>query len=86
MNSTISTQRACFLTLDIKHFYYNTPMHRYEYMKIALDLVPNEIIAQYNLRAFASNGWVYLEIRKVMSGLKEAGHIANNRLQLHLEN
>ena len=61
-------------------------MARYEYMKISLDILPEEIIAQYNLRQLASNGWLYLEIRKVMSGLKEAGHIANNRLQLHLEN
>ena len=32
-------------------------MSRYEYMKIDLDIVPDEIIRQYNLRALASNGW-----------------------------
>ena len=59
-------------------------MSRYEYMKIDLDIVPDEIIRQYNLRTLASNGWVYMEIRKVMPGLKQAGRIVNDRLQLHI--
>ena len=46
-------------------------MERYEYMKISLDILPEEIITQYNLCQLASNGWVYLEIRKGMSGLKQ---------------
>ena len=50
-------------------------------MKIALDIVPNEIIRQYNIHAQASNGWVYMEIRKVMPGLKQAGRIVNERHQ-----
>ena len=43
-------------------FYYNTPMDRYEYMRLPLHSIPDDIIAQYNLRALASDGWVYLEI------------------------
>ena len=66
LNSTISTPSALILTLDINIFYYNTPMGRYEYMKISLDILPEEIIAQYNLLQFASNRWVYLDIRKGM--------------------
>ena len=62
LNSTISTPGARFITLDIKNFYYNTPIGRYEYMKISLAIIPDEIIAQYNLLQLASNGWVYLEI------------------------
>ena len=30
-------------------------MSRYEYIKTALDIVPNKIIRQYNLFALASN-------------------------------
>ena len=56
----------------------------YEYMKISLVILPEEIIAQYNLLQLASNGWLYLEICKGMPGLKQAGHIANDRLKLHL--
>ena len=55
-------------------------MAQYEYMNISLDILPEEIIAQYNLRQLTSNAWVYLEIRKGMPVLKEAGRIANNRI------
>ena len=59
-NSTISTPGACFITIDIKKFYYNTPMGCYKYMKIILAILVEEIIAQYNLIQLASSGWVYL--------------------------
>jgi hypothetical protein len=32
LNSVISTDGAKFMTIDIKDFYLNTPMERYEYM------------------------------------------------------
>jgi hypothetical protein len=83
-NSTVSTPGAKFLCLDIKNFYYNTPMARYEYMRIPLQIIPAEIIDQYALRALAEDGWVYVEIQKGMPGLKQAGIIANKRLQTHL--
>ena len=54
------------------------------YMKLALACIPDEIINQYNLCALSSDGWVYLEIRKGMPILKQAGHIANDRLKDHL--
>ena len=44
LNSTISTPDARFMTLDIQYFYYDTPMARYEYMKLALHFFPVEII------------------------------------------
>ena len=59
-------------------------MGRYKYMKISLAILPEEIIAQNNLLQLASNGWVYLEVRKGMPGMKQAVRIANNRLKIHL--
>ena len=73
LNSTISTPGSQFMTLDIKDFYYGTAMARCEYMKLALTCIPDEIIDQYSLRTLSSDGWVYLEIRKGMPGLKIAG-------------
>ena len=32
-------------------------MERYEYMKMSLDTIPNKIIAQYQIRFLASDGW-----------------------------
>ena len=84
LNSTIYTPSARFMTLDIKDFYYGTAMARYEYMKPALTCIPDKIIDEYNLCSLSSDGWVYLEIRKVIPGLKQAGHIAKDRLKSHL--
>jgi hypothetical protein len=40
-----------------------------------------EIVQKYNLNALAVDGWVYIEIRKGMYGLKQAGLLANQLLQ-----
>ena len=85
LNITISTPDARFMTLDIKDFYYGTPRARYEYMKLALDFFLDEIIEQYDLRSLVCpNDWIYMEIRKGVPGLKQAGRIANERLKIHL--
>lgn len=83
-NSTISTPGAKFMTVDIKNFYLGTPMERYEYMWIPLDLIPQVIIDQYNLNDLAHNGRVLVEIRKGMYGLPQAGQLAYERLVIHL--
>ena len=51
-----------------------------------LEIIPKEIITQYELHKIAVNVWVYIEIRKGMPGLKQAGKIAHNRLKTHLKN
>jgi hypothetical protein len=85
INSTISTPNARFAVGDLKDFYLETPMTRYEYMRLSISIIPEEIIQQYQLQAIASpDGWVYIEIRKGMYGLKQAGLLANQRLTKHL--
>jgi hypothetical protein len=46
-------------------------------MKMFLSRFPEEIVDKYNLGALAVDGWVHIEIRKGMYGLKQAGLIAN---------
>jgi hypothetical protein len=45
---------------------------------------PEEIIQKYNLNALAVNGWIYIEIRKCMYGLKQTGLLAIQLLQTRL--
>ena len=60
-------------------------MTRFEYMKMHLSKFPDEIIEEYQLNSIATpDGWVYMEIRKGMPGLKQAGRIANDQLTEHL--
>ena len=46
-------------------------------------MIPQEIIEQYNLQKLVHNGYVYIEVRKGMPGLKQAGKTANERLKEH---
>ena len=84
LNSVISTPGAKCLVIDLKDFYLNNDMERYKYMRIPLNLLPQEIIDQYNLLSIAHNGHILVEIRKGMYGLPQAGRIAIGALVLHL--
>jgi hypothetical protein len=84
INSTLSTEEAAMMMMDIKNYYLGTPMPRFEYTKMLLYRFPEEIIQKYNLNALAVDGWVYIEIRKGMYGLKQAGLLVNQLLQTRL--
>jgi hypothetical protein len=72
------------MMMDIKNYYLGTQLPRFEYMKMLLSRFPEEIIRKYNLNALADDGWVYIEIRRGMYGLKQAGLLANQLLQTRL--
>jgi hypothetical protein len=53
-----------------------------EYMRLRLDIIPEEIIIVYSLHNLVTaNGWVYIEIFKGMYGLPQAGILANQLLE-----
>jgi hypothetical protein len=84
INSTLSTEEAAMMKMDIKNYYLGTPLPRFEYMKMLISRFPEEIIQKYNLNALAVDGWVYIEILKGMYGLKQAGLLVNQLLQTRL--
>jgi len=85
LNSTVSTPGAKYLCADVKNFYLGTPMWRWEYMRIHISDIPDEVIKQYNLHAIKdTNGYIYVEIRKGMYGLPQAGILANKLLEKRL--
>ena len=73
------------MTIDIKDYYLVTPMNRYEYMKIPVKHIPEDIMLQYNLTNLIVNDHVMVEIRKGMYGLPQAVIIAQERLNKHLK-
>ena len=74
------------MMLDIKNFYLNTPLTRYEYLRLRLDNFLEDTIAQYNLNDIvSSNDYVYIEVQKGMYGLPQAGLLAQELLQKRLE-
>jgi hypothetical protein len=84
INSTLSTKDAAMMMMDIKNHYLGTPLPRFEYMKMMLSRIPEEITQKYDLNDLAVNGWVYIEIRKGMFDLKQAGLLTNQLLQTRL--
>ncbi len=82
LNSVISTPNARWMTVDIKFFYLNTPLKRYEYLKLKLGDLPEDVIKHYDLRSKATpEGFVYVEVRKGMYVLPQAGLLAQELLE-----
>ena len=61
-NLLLSTSGAKYMTMDISNMYLNTPLNQFEYMRMNITDIPQEIIDEYNLSELVSNGWVYIEI------------------------
>jgi hypothetical protein len=86
LNSVASTPDAKFCTADVTNFNLNTPMEREEYVHIAINLIPPEIINEYNLKELVdANGSVLARVDKGMYGLPQAGMLANKLLKERLD-
>ena len=72
------------MCLDIKKNYLTAALEYIEYMKIPLELFPEWTQEQYNLKELALEGWVYIEMRRAVWGLPQAGILANKRLRRKL--
>ena len=55
-------------------------MNNYQYMKISQQYFIDEIRSEYDIEKLVHNGYIFMEIRKGMYGLKKAGIIDFNRL------
>jgi hypothetical protein len=85
INSTISTPNEKYMTMDIKDFYLNNPMSLYEYMRLQIASIPDDVIKHYNITDHVTpDGYVYCNIQKGMYGLPQAGIIAQQLLEKRL--
>ena len=84
-NSVLSTPGAKWMGMDISNMYLNTPLDRFEYMRYRLCDIPQEIIDEYNLNEkVADDGYIYIEIRRAVPGLRQSGALAHQQLKLVL--
>ena len=84
LKSIISTPTAKAMTFNLKYFYLNTDVPRYEYMKIPLAMIPNEIIQQYKLWEYSHNELIHFDIQKGMYGLPQAGRITHDNFKTNI--
>ena len=62
--------------------YLNTPLDQLKYMRMHCRDAPQEIIDEYKLqKKIGPDGYIYMEIRKAIYGLKQAGKLANKQLE-----
>ena len=81
-NSVVSTPGAKWIGMDISNMYLNTPLKRFEYMRIHIKNIPQAIIDEYNLLdPVAHDGYVYIEIRRAMYSLRQSGRLTNVKLE-----
>ena len=82
INSTLSTEGAKFMAINISNFYIQNELKDYQYIRFAMNMIPQEIIDEYNLTTIVhEDGYCYAEIRKAMYGLRESGYIADIELK-----
>ena len=68
-NSVISTDDARFAALDVGNFYLETPLERYEYIRLPLKHFPQHTIDQYNLEENAKNCFPDFNVNPAIFGV-----------------
>lgn len=82
LNSVLSMPNARWMMVDIRNFYVNMPLKKYEYLKLRLSDLPDDVIEQYNSRAKVTlEGFLYVDVRKGMFDLQQAGLLAQELLE-----
>ena len=85
LNSVVLTKGAKLFTIDIKKFYLNTPMERFEYTRLKTEGIPENVIEKCELKAKEEDGQVYVKTRKGTYGLPQAGIMAQKLLEKRLK-
>jgi hypothetical protein len=80
LNTIISTPNAKFMTLYLKDFYLMTPMKRFEYFRMKLELFPQDINNEYDLlNKVGYNATCTLRYDKeCMDSLKQVSYCRNS--------
>ena len=65
------------MCVDVKNFYLCTPLKQFEYMRMPINLNPQEFLNLYNLAPKVKNGCVYMEMQHGVYGLPQADVLAN---------
>ena len=67
INSTLSTRGAKFIVMDISNFYIKNDLNDYQFIRFAMNMIPQGIMEEYNLIAIVhQDGYYYAEIRKAI--------------------
>jgi hypothetical protein len=65
INSTLYTKDAKMMMMDIKTYYLGTPLPTYEYMRMPISILPEDIIEKYHVKRLADMDEYTLKSEKV---------------------
>ena len=69
-NSIILTSNSIYYSINIKGYYLNSPLEAFKYTRILFNILPQEIIIQYNLQSIvAEDSFVHMEVYSGICGL-----------------
>ena len=66
-----------FVTMDLVDFYLGTPLDKPAYMRFQSSTFPQEIINEFDLSSFISNGEIIVSVHKCMYGHPAAGFLSH---------
>ena len=73
------------MTVNIKNFYLNSPLKRYEYLRLKINDIIEDVQQQNELQTKVTSGvWVCAEIWKGMYGLLHARLLSQELLEKRL--
>jgi hypothetical protein len=84
LNCMIS-ENSNWSTIDLTDFYLGTDLPHPEYIRIPRNLIPEKVIAFYELERFFSSNALYCSVHKTHYGLPQAGALSQQRLFKHLQ-
>ena len=77
LSSTLSTRGVRCMCADAGNFYLATPLDCPEYIRISVELVPQEFIDAKKLASKIKNCYIYMKIIRGICGFPQAGMLAN---------
>ena len=83
LHSVVSEHQR-WMTIDIRHYYLNTPLLRPEFIRIPCRMIPETTIDTHRLTPYVHHDAILFEVNKGMYGLPQAGLLAQQRLIAHL--
>ena len=70
----------------MESIHLTTPLTRYEYVRLRITDIPDEIVQEYKLKdKVTAEGYIYIEVRKGKYGLPQAGLLVEELLKKRLE-
>ena len=85
INKALSTPKGRCTVMDVKDYYLGSVRKSPEYLKIPINILPQQIWDQYPIEEMQHSGFVYVEVTGGMYGFRDAGHLAEETLIPRLE-